>query len=111
VDAAGEGIAAGLAEPVLVAGGDVAGLVELVDLDPGIREAALVVGAHDRSDETVLGVFDLIVGSVAQGSGEDRSRGRATICDACGGLARSPMRSLPFLHPAIELSFVRIAAR
>ena len=70
VDAAGERVGAGLAEPLLQVGGDVAGLVELVDLDPGVGEAALVVGADDRGDGAVLGR----VGRVCSRAREDSVR-------------------------------------
>ncbi len=54
---AGEGIGAGLAEPLLEAGRDVVGVVEAVDLDPRVGDPALVVGADDGGDVAVGGVL------------------------------------------------------
>ena len=53
VDAAGEGRRAGLTEPLLEAGCDVALVIESVDLDAGIGEDALVIGADQRRDRAV----------------------------------------------------------
>ena len=47
------GYCAGLAEPLLEVRGDVVGVVELLDLDPGVGEAPLVVGPDDRGDVAV----------------------------------------------------------
>ena len=68
VDAAREGVLARLAEPLLQAGRHVVGLVEPVDLDPGVGEAPLVVGADDRRDvavQVLLDGLDLLFGAVA----------------------------------------------
>jgi hypothetical protein len=53
VDAAGERRLTGLAEPLLEAGSDVTRVVEGLDLDPGVGEYALVVGADNRRDRAV----------------------------------------------------------
>ena len=58
VDAAGERVGAGLAEPLLEARGDVGLVVEPVDLDPGVGEHALVVGPDDRGDVAVQVLLD-----------------------------------------------------
>ena len=60
-----KGYVAGFAEPLLEIGRDVDGVVELVDLDSRVGEAALVVGADDRGDEAVFGGL----GDVAHGAG------------------------------------------
>ena len=58
---------AGLAEALLEAGGDVVVVVEALDLDPGVGEDALVVGADDRGDRAVG-----LLGRRAVGAGHRR---------------------------------------
>ncbi len=82
VDAAGERERSGLAEPLLEPGPDVLGLVERVDLDPGVGEPPLVVGADDRRDEAVLG-----------GSRGRRSRARKDSWGGCRGAEAAPPRA------------------
>src|SRR5262249_43955060 len=53
VDAAGEGVRAGFAEPLLQSGLHVLLGVEALDLDPGIGDPALVVGPDDWGDVAV----------------------------------------------------------
>jgi hypothetical protein len=51
VDPAREGVLAGLAEALLqIEAGDVVGLVDRLDLDARVREAARIVGADVRRD-------------------------------------------------------------
>jgi hypothetical protein len=54
MDPAGERIGAGLAEPLLEAGRDVALLIQALDLDPRVGEDALVVGADQRGDRAIV---------------------------------------------------------
>ena len=59
VDPARERVLARLAEALLQPVGDVARVIELVDLDPRVGEDALVVRPGDRGDEAVLARVDL----------------------------------------------------
>ena len=52
---------AGLAEPLLQVLGHVAGLVQRLDLDARVREAARVVGSDDRRDGEVGGFLEVLV--------------------------------------------------
>ena len=54
MDPARERILAGLAEPLGQRLREVILVVELLDLDPGVREPARIIGTDDRRDRAVL---------------------------------------------------------
>ena len=92
VDAAGERVVARLAEALLEVRLHVVVAVEVLDLDAGVGEAALVVGADDRRDARLL------VG--LRGHGGRRIRGvpsgtwrSPSACSRCCASAPAPTRS------------------